>query len=633
MQETALNGVDGKSVTHVPERTATDAHRHGAASSRPRPQAEAHNGFSFDNLDRIARAATGRFTHGVSPNAMTAAWFDWASHFVRAPGRQLELSFTAWTNLARLMRYAGKSMFGAGATPPFQPQQGDRRFSAPEWQERPFDIYVQWFLALEDYWRLGTRQVRGMSAIHADRIAFMCSQALDVLSPSNNPFLNPVILKRTQQEGGTNLLRGAFNLADDWSRMIANERADPPDGFAVGRDLAVTQGKVIYRNELMELIQYAPMTDKVWAEPVLIVPAWIMKYYILDLRPENSLVRYLVAQGHTVFMVSWRNPVADDRGLSFDEYRTRGVMAALGAVTTIVPDQPVHLVGYCLGGTLSAIAAATMARDGDGRLASLTLLAGQTDFTEAGELMLFVDESQIAFLEDLMWDQGVLDTQQMSDAFRALRSDELVWSKLMREYVLGERDGMIDLMAWNADQTRMPYRMHSEYLRGLFLENRITAGRYAVDGRVIALKDIRAPMFVLGTESDHIAPWRSVYKVQLFTDNDATFVLTTGGHNAGIVSEPGHPGRHFRIGHRSTGDRYLSPDAWLPRIYRQRGLLVADMVGLACREKLAGSRGTAGNGKAGRRIATPPARARSICAATLRPWLWHPALSTPAMPP
>ena len=568
MHQPNLNGADRKSVVHS---EPADTSHGSAASTAPRPQAASHDGFSFDNLDRIARAATGRFTHGVSPNAMSAAWFDWASHLLRAPGRQLELSFTAWTNFARLARYTARSMIDAHTEAPFQPREGDTRFSAPEWQEPPFNIHVQWFLALEEYWQLATRQIRGMSSTHADRVAFMSRQALDVLSPSNMPFLNPVILKRTQQEGGMNLVRGAFNLADDWSREMARERAAHADGFAVGRDLAVTKGSIIYRNELMELIQYAPATDKVLAEPVLIVPAWIMKYYVLDLRPQNSLVRYLVAQGHTVFMISWRNPVADDRELSFDEYRTRGVMAALDAVTTIVPNHPVHLTGYCLGGTLAAIAAATMARDGDHRLASLTLLAGQTDFTEAGELMLFVDESQIAFLEDLMWDQGVLDTHQMSDAFRALRSNELVWSKLMREYVLGERDGMIDLMAWNADLTRMPYRMHSEYLRGLFLENRITAGRYAVEGRVIALKDIREPMFAVGTETDHIAPWRSVYKIHLFTDNDATFVLTSGGHNAGIVSEPGHPGRRFRIGRRASGDRYLAPDAWLTRAAAKEG--------------------------------------------------------------
>ena len=518
---------------------------------------------TYESFDRLTRAAMGRLTHGVSPHATTAAWLDWTSHLSCSPARQMELAEVALGNWLLTARYILDTLLDPEAKPPFAPRKDDHRFRQPEWNNLPYCHFVQAYLAVEDFWRRAAHPIRGMTDIHTRRVDFMLRQMLEIVAPSNYPHLNPIVGRQTLEQCGRNYVRGLQNALADLSP--SNYRADAPheSDFVVGRDLAVTPGRVVYRNHLIELIQYDAQTESVHAEPILIVPAWIMKYYILDLRPQNSLIRYLVKQGHTVFAISWRNPTEEDRDISFDDYRSRGVLPAIDAISTIMPGRAIHSAGYCLGGTLLSIAAATMAREGDERLCSVSLLAAQTDFSEAGDLMLFVDESQIAFLEDMMWDQGVLDGRQMSDAFRALRANDLVWSKIVQKYLLGETESSIDLTAWNADQTRMPYKMHSQYLRGLFLENRLTAGRYAVDGRVVALKDIRTPMFIVGTETDHIAPWRSVYKTHLFTDNDLVFVLTSGGHNAGIVSEPGHAGRHYRIGWRTAGDRYLSPDDWL----------------------------------------------------------------------
>ena len=522
-------------------------------------------GRHYETMDRALRAALARATQGISPYAIGVAYLDWAVHYLRSPGAQLDVLQRLNESLIRIGFHAMTCATGTPEPPPFAASNGSSASKNAPPANLPVELLQQWHLALTDAALLAANAPRGMETIDRNRMNFMTKQMMDAFAPSNNPILNPEIWQQTFREGGMNLVRGFMNFLED-SRRHAEGR--PPHGaeaFVVGKTVAVTPGQVVFRNDLMELIQYTPQTATVLAEPVLIVPAWIMKYYILDLSPGNSLVRFLVERGHTVFMISWRNPTPDDRDLRFDDYRTLGVMAALATISKLLPGRGIHACGYCLGGTILAIAAATMARDGDTRLRSLTLLAAQTDFSEAGDLMLFVDESQVAFLEDLMWDQGILDTHQMAGAFQLLRSNDLIWSRLLHDYVLGRRDDMTDLMAWNADQTRMPYRMHSEYLRGLFLENRLTAGRFAVEGKVIALRDIDAPVFLVATEKDHIAPWRSVYKFRLFADTDVTFVLAAGGHNAGIVSEPKHANRHFHIGTAQHDDKYVDPDSWLAR--------------------------------------------------------------------
>jgi polyhydroxyalkanoate synthase subunit PhaC len=514
------------------------------------------------SIDRALRAGLGRATLGISPASLALAYVDWALHFAESPGKWQRLVEKAIRKSLRLAGYATHCASGKHCEPCIEPLPQDRRFRDERWQQWPFNIIYQSFLLQQQWWHNVTTGVGGVSRHHEQVVSFMARQWLDMVSPVNFLATNPEALDVTFREGGQNLLRGAVNFIEDVEHALGGKPPAGADAIQVGRDVAVTKGTVVFRNRLIELIQYAPKTKTVHAEPILIIPAWIMKYYILDLSPENSMINFLVSQGHTVFTVSWHNPGAGDRDLGLEDYMRLGILDALDAVRTIVPGKKVNAVGYCLGGTLLAIAAAYLAQRNDKRLNSVTMLAAQTDFTEAGELMLFIDDSQLSYLEDIMWNQGYLDTKQMAGAFQMVRPNDLIWSRMVQHYLLGQRQPLTDLTAWNADATRMPYRMHSEYLRYLFLNNDLFAGRFKIAGKSVALSDIHVPMFVVGTETDHIAPWLSVYKINLVADTDVTFALTNMGHNMGIVSEPGKPGRRYRISRRKRGENYIDPQSW-----------------------------------------------------------------------
>ncbi len=500
---------------------------------------------------RSPHAPTGR---AVGVDDYVRAWSDWWSSLSSQPEQQVALAQSVFSAGAETWRFAlqAASALAWGQSPSHGNAGAD--FSNEAWNRWPFNLYAHGYAQLSKWTQQALSSVPGVSAENAQRLEFLRRLLLGASSPAHYLLTNPELLAQTAGEAGANLWRGAQYWLEDVTHMLDGGRVAGAEQFKVGVHVAVTPGKVVLRNELVELIQYSPQTADVYAEPILITPAWIMKYYVLDLSPGNSLVKFLVGKGHTVFMMSWKNPTAADRGLAMDDYVQMGLRAALDAVATIVPGQRVHTVGYCIGGTLLTIGAAALAAAGDQRIASITLLAAQTDFSEPGELSVFISPNQLATLEAQMQRAGVLSSQNMGTAFALLRANDLIWAPAVKQYLRGQRGSVNDLMAWNADGTRMPCRMHSEYLSRLYLHNELSAGTYTVAGATVDLKQLTVPMFVVGTETDHVAPWASVFKTRALTrSEDYTFVLTSGGHNAGIISGAVNPKRRHRLAHWNNG--------------------------------------------------------------------------------
>jgi polyhydroxyalkanoate synthase len=521
-------------------------------------------------MDQTLRSLWVKSNMGLSPIAMTLAYMDWAMHLGTSPGQQMIHAQQTWVDLQSQLKGFG--------------EETDPRFRDVAWQQWPYNTLKEVYKVQANHW-LRSTQVQGMSDHHRHMVQFFTRQWFDALSPSNWPLSNPEVVRKTLDTQGDSLKKGwQHYLADlhQTSAFTGGAESLQPLPFEVGKDVATTPGKVVFRNTLIELIQYTPTTAQVHVEPLLIVPSCIMKYYILDLSPHNSMVRYLVSQGHTVFMISWRNPDASDRDLGMDDYLRLGVMDAMAAVKAQTGQNKLHAMGYCLGGTFLAIVAAVLGggKNSRGRqrqdaalptLSSVALLAAQTDFSEPGELGLFIDDDQLQTLREDMASRGYLSGKQMAGAFRFLNARDLIWSRNTHRYWMGEAEVGMDMMSWNADVTRLPQRMHSEYLDSLFLHNALAKGHYRFEGESLAMMNIKMPMLVVGTVRDHVSPWRSVYKIHLTTDTDTTFILASGGHNAGIVSEPGHAHRSYQMHHVSPGSAWIEPEAWVQKASLHEG--------------------------------------------------------------
>lgn len=513
--------------------------------------------------DFLARQARETPNASMDPLNIGQAFLEMTSKLMADPAKLWQAQMTLWSDYLSLWQHTTQRVLGQAAHPVIAPDKSDRRFKDEAWNEHALFDYIKQSYLLTARWMQSTvSEVEGLDSKTAQKVDFYTRQFVDAMAPSNFLMTNPEVLRTTVESGGENLLKGLQNLLGDMERGKGQLqiRMTDTEAFKVGENIATTPGKVVFQNDLMQLLQYSPTTDQVNKRPLLIIPPWINKYYILDLRPKNSFIKWAVEQGHTVFCISWVNPDETLAKKTFEDYMLEGVLAGLDAVEQATGEREANVIGYCLGGTLLASTLAYMTVKGDDRIKSATYFTTLTDFSEAGELSVFIDEEQLAALEAKMNEKGYLDASAMGTTFNMLRANDLIWSFVINNYLLGKEPFPFDLLYWNSDSTRMPAAMHSFYLRNMYQKNKLVEpGGITLGGVPIDLRTIEVPSFLLSAREDHIAPWKATYAGTQLYKGPVKFVLSASGHIAGVVNPPAAEKYCYWTQSRTPKD----PDAFL----------------------------------------------------------------------
>lgn len=522
----------------------------------------------------------GKGAYGTAdPLHLSGVFAEWFARAASDPQKLMEMQMAWWKDALQLWQTTTQKFLGEDEVKPvIEPDSKDRRFKDKAWQESLIFDFIKQSYLLAARWAQQSANVEGLDAKTAQKIDFYTRQFVDAMAPSNFLITNPEVIKKTLETGGENLVNGLQHMLEDLEKSRGSFKVSMTDtnAFEVGRNLATTPGKVIYQNDLIQLIQYEPVTEKVYNTPILIIPAWINKFYILDLQPDNSVVRWMVEQGYTVFVISWANPDEKLGRKSFDDYMFEGPLAALDAIEAATGEKEINAIGYCLGGTLLSITLAWLhAKKQASRIKSATYLTTMIDFTEAGELAVFIDEEQIRSLENRMSEKGYLEGDDMAGTFNMLRANDLIWSFVVNNYLLGKDPFPFDLLYWNTDSTRMPYVMHSFYLRNMYQKNMLVKpGGITVGGVPIDLTQVKTPTYMLSTREDHIAPWKSTYAATQIFKGPVRFVLSGSGHIAGVINPPSKN----KYGHWVADSLPKSPDAWLAQTREVAGSWWPDLV-------------------------------------------------------